>query len=629
MKKKRLGEVLQERGKISHADLDKAVHDQQGGKLQLLGEMLLERNLVSRKDMVSALEEVSRVPYVDCSTVEPESEALALIPRALAERCSVLPLRRDNANLVVIMAEPQNVSTIDELRFTAGVKISPRLGFRDEILEGIARSYDRKAVIASASAASVVLEMGDETALPEIEFVSTSARQANQDAIQEVQAELKNRKTPAVRLASEIILGAMQKHASDIHIEPQANETIVRIRVDGVLRDLTRIPRGVQNQLISRLKILSDMDIAERRSPQDGRFLVVIGTRRIDLRVSTLPTQYGEKIVMRLLETSAPLTSLSTLGLPAQVEKEFLRLLALPQGTILVTGPTGSGKTTTLYAALNILRQPTVNIVTVEDPVEYVLAGINQVHVNSRAGLTFATALRSILRQDPNIIMIGEIRDVETAEIAMKAAQTGHLVLSTLHTNDSISAIVRLLDLGVAGYLIASSVAGIVAQRLVRKLCTCHKTIPVTPEMALRLGETGLFDPPPFLGEPVGCGECDNTGYRGRVGIYELLTLTESARHLIRTGGSTDMIRDVARSNGMRLMQEDALDKIKLGATTLDEVLRVIPFEATAALECSRCGKRMVTGFQFCPHCGAEHAAKVVPLRAAPAEPVREGVLQT
>jgi type IV pilus assembly protein PilB len=629
VKKKRLGEVLQERGKISHADLNKAVNDQQGGNLQFLGEMLLERKLVSRKDMVSALEEVAHVPYVECSTVEPESEALGLIPRVLAERCCVLPLRRDNANLVVIMAEPQNVATIDELRFTSGIKISPRLGFRDEIMAGIARAYDRKTTAASASATPGVLDMGEEAPLPEIEFVSTSARQANQDAIQEVQAELKHRKTPAVRLASEIILGAMQKHASDIHIEPQANETIVRIRVDGVLRDLTRIPRGVQNQLISRLKILSDMDIAERRAPQDGRFLVVIGTRRIDLRVSTLPTQYGEKIVMRLLETTAPLTSFSTLGLPAQVEKEFLRLLALPQGAILVTGPTGSGKTTSLYAALNILRQPTVNIVTVEDPVEYVLAGINQVHVNTRAGLTFATALRSILRQDPNIIMIGEIRDMETAEIAMKAAQTGHLVLSTLHTNDSISAVVRLLDLGVAGYLIASSVAGIMAQRLVRKLCTCHSSVPVTPEMALRLGEVGLFEPPEFVSEPVGCAECDKTGYRGRVGIYELLTLTESARHLIRTGGSTDMIRDVARSNGMRLMQEDALDKIKVGMTTLDELLRVVPFESTAALECSRCGKRMVTGFQYCPHCGAQHAAKVVPLRVAPSEAVREGVLQS
>jgi type IV pilus assembly protein PilB len=627
VKKKRLGEVLQERGKISNADLTKAVKDQEGGKLQFLGEMLLERNLVSRKDLVSALEEVAHVPYVECNTVEPESEALKLIPRVLAERLCVLPLRRDNANLVVVMAEPQNVATIDELRFTSGVKISPRLGFRDEIMAAIERAYDTRSIAASASASPGVLEMGQDMVLPDIEFFSTSARQANQDAIQEIQAELKQRRTPAVRLASEIIFGAMQKHASDIHIEPQIGETIVRIRVDGVLRDLTRVARSVQNQLISRLKILSDMDIAERRSPQDGRFLVVIGSRRIDLRVSTLPTQYGEKVVMRLLETSAPLSSMAELGMPAQVEKDFTHLLQLPQGAILVTGPTGSGKTTTLYAALNLLRNSTVNIVSVEDPVEYVLAGINQVHVNVRAGLTFATALRSILRQDPNIIMIGEIRDIETAEIAMKAAQTGHLVLSTLHTNDSISAVVRLLDLGVPGYLIASSVVGILAQRLVRKLCSCRNSVPVTTELALRLGEVGLFDPPEFVSEPVGCKECDKTGFRGRVGIYELLLLTDSSRHLIRSGGSTEMVRDVARSNGMRLMQEDALDKIKSGITTLDEVLRVVPFESTAALECARCGKRMVTGFQFCPHCGAEHAVKVVPLRAAQAETDHEGVL--
>ena len=315
-----------------------------------------------------------------------------------------------------------------------------------------------------------------------------------------------------MRLVSEIILGAMQKHASDIHIEPQISETIVRIRVDGVLRDLMRVPRSVQNQLISRLKILSDMDIADRRAPQDGRFLVVIGTQRIDLRVSTLPTQYGEKIVMRLLETAAPLTSFSTLGLPGQIEKDFLRLLALPQGAILVTGPTGSGKTTTLYAALNILRKPTVNIVTVEDPVQYVLGGINQVHVNSRAGLTFATALRSILRQDTEHHHDRRNSGHRNRRNRHEGRATGHLVLSTLHTNDSISAVVRLLDLGVAGYLIASSVAGIMAQRLVRKLCTCHKSVPVTPEMALRLGEVGLFDLPPLVSEAAGCAQCDNTG---------------------------------------------------------------------------------------------------------------------
>ena len=309
---------------------------------------------------------------------------------------------------------------------------------------------------------------------PEIEFISTSTRQANREAIQEVQAELNQKKTPAVRLVSEIIQTAMKKRASDIHIEPQANATVVRIRVDGVLRELETIPRSIQNSLISRIKILSDMDIGERRAPQDGRFMVAVGPRKVDMRVSSLPTQYGEKIVMRLLETSAPLLSFADLGFPQDISERYRKLLALPQGMLLVTGPTGSGKSTTLYSALNVLRKPAVNIVTVEDPVEYDLPGINQVHVNSRAGLTFASCLRSILRQDPNVIMVGEIRDLETAEIAMKAAQTGHLVLSTLHTNDSISAVVRLLDLGIPEYLIASSVTGILAQRLVRKLCSCR-----------------------------------------------------------------------------------------------------------------------------------------------------------
>jgi type IV pilus assembly protein PilB len=632
MKRKRLGEVLQERGQISNADLTKAIAEQQG-KVIFLGELLLERGLVNQKDLVSALEEVAHVPYVDATTAEVEPEALKMVPQSVAKRFCVLPVRRDGVRLVVIMAEPQNLGTIDELRFTSGVTVSPRLGFRNEIFAAIERHYGNMPAAPATSKMvkerEAAREALEDSALPDMEFVSTSARQANQDAISEVQAELKSKRTPAVRLVSQIILGAMQKRASDIHIEPQAEETLVRIRVDGVLRELSRVPRNVQNQLISRVKILADMDISERRAPQDGRFMVVVGPRRIDLRVSTLPTQYGEKVVLRLLDTAAPMQSLSDMGLPPHVAKHLESLLRSPQGMILVTGPTGSGKSTTLYASLNLLRDIAVNIVTVEDPVEYVLPGINQVHVNVRANLTFASSLRSILRQDPNIIMVGEIRDTETAEIAMKAAQTGHLVLSTLHTNDSVSAVVRLLDLDIPGYLIASSVTGILAQRLVRKLCVdCRTTQPATPEMAARLAGVGRFDAIDSVAVAVGCRECDNTGYRGRVGIYELLVFDETIRELVRSEGRVDQIRDVARANGLRLMQEDALDKVRDGITTLDEVLRVVPFEFAATLDCPKCGQKVVTGCRFCPNCGSPCTPKTKSKNIRDLEHVPEGILQ-
>ncbi|MGD0840406.1 MAG: ATPase, T2SS/T4P/T4SS family [Candidatus Acidiferrales bacterium] len=632
MKRKRLGEVLQERGKISHADLNKVIQEQQG-KVIFLGELLLERGLVDHKDLASALEEVAHVPYVDAATVEIEPDVLKMIPQAVAKRFCVLPVRRDGVRLVTIMAEPQNLGTIDELRFTSGASISPRMGFRSEIFAAIDKHYGRGGASAPeppkpARAREPVHRLDEDAVLPEMEFVSTSARQANQDAISEVQAELKSKRTPAVRLVSQIILGAMQKRASDIHIEPQATETLVRIRVDGVLRELDRVPRNVQNQLISRIKILADMDISERRAPQDGRFMVIVGPRRLDLRVSSLPTQYGEKIVLRLLDTNAPMQSLSDLGLPGPVATQLESLLRAPQGMLLVTGPTGSGKSTTLYAALNLLRDIAVNIVTVEDPVEYVLDGINQVHVNVRANLTFASSLRSILRQDPNIIMVGEIRDSETAEIAMKAAQTGHLVLSTLHTNDSVAAVVRLLDLEIPGYLIAASVTGVLAQRLVRKLCACHVTQPPGPEMAARLAAVGRYDAIEKVGVPVGCPDCDQTGYRGRVGIYELLVLDETIRDMVRGEGRVDQIRDVARAHGLRLMQEDALDKVRDCITTLDEVLRAVPFEHSAALDCEKCGQKIVSGCRFCPNCGSPCLQKTKPRQFRELETAPEGILQ-
>ena len=528
VKKKKLGEVLRERGHISPTNLAQALAEsaaEKQGKAILLGELLLERGVVDKTQLASALEVVTNIPYVDCAAVSPEPAALRKVPWELARKCLAFPIAHQGSKLVVVMAEPQNLSQLDEIKFTAGINVSSRFGFRQEILQAIDTHYAAAGSDDAAEQLPVPGASQKKGGPDEIEFISTSSRQANRDAAQEIHAELLHKTTPAVRIVSEVIKGAHGKRASDIHVEPQATEVVVRIRVDGVLRDLRRVPRSMQNSLISRIKILADMDIAERRTPQDGRFMVRLGASSIDMRVSTLPTQYGEKVVMRLLDSAMGIMNLSDLDMPAKVESSLRQVLALPQGMLLVTGPTGSGKSTTLYAALNLIRHTAVNIVTVEDPVEYVLPGINQVHVNNKAGLTFASCLRSILRQDPNVVMIGEIRDKETAEIALKAAQTGHLLLSTLHTNDSLSAITRLLDLGIPAFMIASSVTGILAQRLVRRLCQCRQQVPTSVAALERLAGLGMTQPIDSVFAAVGCDACDQTGYRGRIGVYEILVL--------------------------------------------------------------------------------------------------------
>ena len=608
LRKKRLGDLLRERGQISADDLYEAIQEQKE-KVVLLGELLLQRGKVGKEDLAAALEEVNRVPYVDCRSVTIEPEVLELIPRSVALRYCALPLARENHKLVTVMAEPQDLRTIDELRFLSGMEISPRLGFRVEIQAAIEQCYAN--LVPLAEAGEEEMPFLKQVEVPDMEFLTASSSARNIAAIKEYQAELNKQRTPAVRLVSAIIAAAANKHASDIHIEPQAPGTIVRIRVDGVLRELTQVPTQLQTSLISRVKILADLDIAERRAPQDGRFLVRIGARSFDLRLSTLPTHYGEKVVIRLLDPNATRVDFSALGLAQENCEALAQLLAMPQGMLLVTGPTGSGKTTTLYAALNKLCSPTVNIVTVEDPIEYMVEGINQVQVNPKAGLTFASSLRSILRQDPNVIMVGEIRDSETAEIALKASQTGHMVLSTLHTNDSIAAIMRLLDLNISAALIASSVSAVLGQRLVRKLCTCRAETAMRPEYAARLPAGTVLDPAGKIFVPVGCAACDNTGYKGRVGIYELLILDDPLRASIRRNAYLDEICAVARSGGLRLLHEDALQKVKMGITSLKEVLRVVPFERVTNHSRQHRAADLSAISPFCPNCGSERRESV------------------
>ena len=503
------------------------------------------------------------------------------------------------------MAEPQNLRHLDDLRFSTGMLIEPRFAFRSDLEKAWERFYARKSDrthleesedIQFGAEAFQEEEVSDEG----LEFLTPSSREARSEAQKELLAG--KQKTPAVRQVSDILKAAADRRASDIHIEPQANGARVRVRVDGILRDLWVIPHRQQPAVISRIKILADMDIAERRLPQDGRILVKYKEGRLDLRISTLPTAYGEKVVIRLLEPNAPMVSFRDLGLSEVIHKELHRLIALPQGMLLVVGPTGSGKSTTLYAALTQLRSPTRNIVTVEDPVEYMLEGVNQAQVHTKAGLTFATCLRSILRQDPDVIMVGEVRDQETAEIALKAAQTGHFVLSTLHTNDGISAVTRLLDLGVPSFLVASSVSGILAQRLVRRLCKCKRVSPATMEYEARMEDAG-FDTRGTMFVPGGCDSCEGTGYKGREAISELLVFNDAIQSLVRQESRPEEIRAMARGLGFRRMQDEALQKVSEGVTSFEEVMRVVPIARASGIKCQSCGAELLLTFRCCPYC--------------------------
>jgi type IV pilus assembly protein PilB len=619
MKKKRLGEVLFERGHISAGDLKKALQEQQG-KVIHLGELLLQRKLVSKKELAAALADVAAVDYVDCQKLQPTSHALKLVPAALAKRCRAIPIESDGKTLTVVMAEPQNLHLVDELRFKTGLKIGAKFAFQGELTQALERVYS------STDAPAEPVQVADDTT--GMEFISSSSQERNVEAMREMELELrqKSKTTPAVHLVATMIKTAVAKKASDIHVEPQQNETAVRFRIDGILRDYQRIPRALQNTVASRIKILSDMDIAERRAPQDGRFLVKIAGRRVDLRVSTLPTQYGEKVVLRLLDGESPLKDFADLGIPKQIGDALNETIRLPQGMLLVTGPTGSGKSTTLYSCLHAIRRPSVNVVTVEDPVEYMMPGLNQVQVNAKAGLTFASSLRSVLRQDPDVVMVGEIRDAETAEIAIKAAQTGHFVLSTLHTNDSISAVTRLLDLGVPGYQIGSALSAIIAQRLVRRLCSCHYSSEPNEEYVNTLMGAGLMEPPEVHNTANGCEACDFTGYRGRSGIYEMLQFNDALRQAVRSGNHNDQMRILARHNGIKFMQEHALDLVRDGITTFEEVQRVVALGQTTTESCPSCARELSPHFAFCPYCGVKRHSWHLQMRAQKPAGAREAV---
>ncbi|MDP9068806.1 MAG: type II secretion system ATPase GspE [Actinomycetota bacterium] len=526
-----------------------------------LGRTVIEMGFVAEAGLVSILAEQLGLDFVDLTEVHVDGSAIALVPEMTARRHNCIPLRFEDGNrLVLAMADPANVVALDDIRAMTKRDVRTVVATKADVVAAINRHYRLD------SAAESLAEEAAEAAGPEQQTLEEMAGESADDA-------------PIIKLVNLLITQAVNDRASDIHIEPGERNLRVRYRIDGVLHEVMSPPKSVQNGITSRLKIMADINIAERRIPQDGRIGLKVSNKAIDIRVATLPTVYGEKIVMRLLDKSSVLLELQDLGFQPENFQRYQESYKKPYGMILVTGPTGSGKSTTLYATLNILNQSHVNVITVEDPVEYRLPGINQVQVNPKAGLTFASALRSILRSDPDIVLIGEIRDRETAQIAVEAALTGHLVLSTLHTNDSASAMTRLTEMGIEPFLVSSALDSVLAQRLARKLCErCKEPYVPTEEELLRAKFP--FDPDteelPKLYRPVGCTSCGKTGYKGRMAVHEVMSVTEEIERATVERASADEISKIATSQGMAFLRDDGMEKVRQGLTSIEEIMRVI-----------------------------------------------------
>ncbi|HET7479179.1 MAG TPA: ATPase, T2SS/T4P/T4SS family [Rubrobacteraceae bacterium] len=556
--KGKVWDILVSRGKISEEQMQKALEAQRGNPAEI-GKTLVSLGFISDADLARAQAERLNLEYVELTDSDVDPDAARLVPEKVLRRHMALPLRVEDGRLVVAMSDPTNLYALEDLRMISGRQIRPVVATEESL---------QRAQTRALSVGERVSEILEEAAQDTVH---------EEDAV-ELGAEAGADEAPVVRLVGSVLQRAVGEGASDIHIEPQGQDLKVRLRVDGVLREVMSIPRALQNGVIARLKILANLDIAERRIPQDGRFSVRLGGRKVDLRVASLPTVYGEEVVLRLLDTTNLQTDLASLGFSPAVLEIYEEVYRRPYGAILVTGPTGSGKSTTLYATLAELNSPERKIITVEDPVEYRMPGVNQVQVNPRAGLTFASGLRSILRSDPDVVMIGEIRDFETAKISVEAALTGHLVLATLHTNDAPSAINRLTDMGVEPFLTSSAVDCVIAQRLARKLCeSCKLPIRIDKEALRQMGFPFDIGPEDLrFHEALGCDRCGGTGYRGRLGIYEMMVVTEEIKELALRRASTGEISRAAETNGMVRLRADGLLKAAQGLTTVEEVFRTI-----------------------------------------------------
>jgi type IV pilus assembly protein PilB len=557
----RLGDMLVKATLITREQLNQALQQQQtaGGRI---GTNLVKLGFISEDDITSFLSRQYGVPSINLSHFEVDGSVIKLIPSEIAQKHQVIPINRTGNILTVAMADPSNIFAIDDVKFMTGFKIEPVVAAETSIKNAINKYYD------SAGMVEDIMKTFDDK--------DVEALKDDEDGVNAAELGKAAEDAPVVKLVNLILTDAIKKSASDIHIEPYEKSFRVRYRIDGVLYDVMQPPLRLRAAITSRVKIMAQLDIAERRLPQDGRIKIKMGGREMDYRVSTLPTLFGEKVVLRLLDKGNLQLDMTKLGFGPEALVDFESGLLLPYGMVLVTGPTGSGKTTTLYSALNRLNTIDTNIMTAEDPVEFNLAGINQVQTKAEIGLTFAAALRSFLRQDPDVIMVGEIRDYETAEIGVKAALTGHLVLSTLHTNDAPSTISRLLNMGVEPFLVSASTNVIVAQRLARRICqSCKEILPVPGPALVNVG----FSPEeaktlkPCKGK--GCMACSETGYKGRVALYEVMLIKDNIKEAILQGASAMELRELGRKNGMQTLREAGLQKIREGMTTVEEILRV------------------------------------------------------
>jgi type IV pilus assembly protein PilB len=551
----RLGQLLMKAGVITDGQLNDAieVHKATGSPL---GRVLVELGYATQGAILAVMAQQIGIPYIDFSERKPDPTAIAVVPKDLATRYVLMPVGFDEQNrLIVAMADPQNVLALDDLRIITGFEIRPAISTKDDILAYLEDAYR----VAEHVDTDDWMAGSDELSSDELGELSEITSDA-----------------PIVKLVNFMITKAVADRASDIHVEPQERDLRVRYRIDGVLHELMRSPKTTQAAILSRFKIMADMDIAETRKPQDGHCALTISGHKLDFRVSTLPTVYGERVVLRILRKDSILLKLSDLGFLPNALERFEGSFRKPYGAILVTGPTGSGKSTSLYAAINVLNEPHRHIITAEDPVEYRLPGVNQIQTNPKAGLTFAAALRSFLRCSPDVILVGEIRDQETAQIAIESALTGHLVLSTLHTNDAPSAVTRLVEMGVEPFLVSSAVDCILGQRLARRLCSDCKE-EYSPPKALLL-DAGYSEDnlPERLFRPKGCKKCGGTGYRGRMGVHEVLLMSEEISHLAVEGATAEAIKRVAVEQGMMTLRLDGLEKVRMGQTSVEEVTRVI-----------------------------------------------------
>jgi type IV pilus assembly protein PilB len=583
---------------IAAQDLSDAISEQRKSG-ERLGTVLVRMGLIDEPTLLRQLHIQLGLPVVDLAEVAADEQALGKINEDLARKYVALPIECEGRSyLVVAMADPLDAAAIEDLRFQSGMYIKPVLASPSAILDAIGRYYHIDTSMTEVIGS--IINSEEEVVVNAVNEEEKEKAQAIDDLIKESEGR------PIVRLTNWLMHRAVEERASDVHIEPQFKDLVVRLRVDGMLQEVQRLPKWTQGPIVSRIKVLANLDIAEKRLPQDGRLMVEISGRRVEMRVSTLATTHGEKLVMRIVDQEKSMHSLEDVGLGQEDRARLEGFLAHPHGIVIVTGPTGSGKSTLMYAALRHIQHVTRNIVTVEDPVEYQIPGLNQVQVDEKAKKTFPNSLRAILRQDPDVIMIGEIRDKETAQIAFRASITGHLVLCTLHTNDAAGAVTRLVDLGLEPFMVASSLIGVVSMRLVRTLCPrCRESVEVEASSLAKLGYIQTTPGPVQISKAKGCTHCRERGFHGRTGIFETLEVNDPIRNLIIQGAADKEIRAAASQHGMLTLGEDGLRKVLEGVTTAEEVSRVFYRGGQEARPCPSCAAMLSPDFEFCPSCGA------------------------